>query len=75
MRVIVSQATCEGTGYCQQLCPEVFSAGPDGKAVADPAAAAATSPDDLLEAERMCPTSAIRIDNTTDDQPAQAGTG
>jgi ferredoxin len=75
VRVIVSQSACEGTGYCQQLCPEVFSAGPDGKAVADPAAAAAASPDDLREAERMCPTSAIRIDDTTDGPFTQAGTG
>lgn len=61
MRVTVSRA-CEGTGYCVQLCPEVFAIAADGRSSADPAAAARASADDLLEAERMCPTSAIQVD-------------
>ena len=61
MRVTVSQA-CEGTGYCVQLCPEVFALTSAGKSSVDPAAAARASADDLLEAERMCPTSAIRVE-------------
>jgi ferredoxin len=60
MRVTVSQA-CEGTGYCLQLLPEVFALTADGKSSADPAAAAQASAEDLLEAERMCPTTAIAV--------------
>ncbi len=60
MKVTVSQA-CEGTGYCLQLLPEVFALTAGGQSSADPAAAAQASVEDLREAERMCPTSAIAV--------------
>ena len=67
MRVAVSTSTCEGTGYCTQLCPEVFSLRDDGKATVDEAAAEAASISDLQEAATMCPTSAIRVDERRAD--------
>lgn len=63
MKVRIDATRCEGTGYCQAVDDRVFRL-VDGVARVqfedgDPALAA--HGDDVLEAEALCPTGAIRV--------------
>ena len=61
MRVVVDRDVCETHGQCVLVAPEVFS-------LVDGELAYVTEPDDSLrgkveDAEEICPTGAIRIED------------
>lgn len=63
MKVDVDSDSCEGTGYCVRMCPDVFAL-EEGRRVAT-----VINPDPekglwarVVEAERLCPTRAIVVD-------------
>lgn len=62
MRAFVDKELCIGCGLCEDICPEVFSIGDDGKAVATDD----QIPEDIIEDARdamdQCPTEAITIE-------------
>jgi ferredoxin len=59
-KVTIDEETCEGCATCQELCPEVFEVGDDGKAHI-------IGPDKLNtcnieEAVEMCPTQSLKLE-------------
>jgi ferredoxin len=59
IQVEVDPELCIGSGDCVDTAPDVFQLGPDDKAVVvDPDGAPL---DDVVDAARNCPTSAIRV--------------
>jgi ferredoxin len=59
IRVEVDPELCIGSGDCVETAPDVFELGPDDKAVVvDPDGAPL---DDVVDAARNCPVSAIRV--------------
>lgn len=61
-RVTIDPEVCIGSGNCTHLAPGAFELDDEGVAeVVDPAAA---SHDQLLLAERSCPTGAITVEQT-----------
>jgi ferredoxin len=61
-KVNVNFRSCEATGYCVQLVPEVFDFDDAGNLVVNQEAAQKVAPALLREVEQMCPTTAISID-------------
>jgi len=58
MGVVVDQALCSGCGVCVDLCPEVFSWGSDGKAVAVKHESETCNLEEIAD---QCPMEAINI--------------
>jgi ferredoxin len=60
LRVTANRATCEGTGYCEQVAPMVFRVGPAGVVELRTDEASEADADAVLEAEALCPTRSLR---------------
>ena len=58
MKYVVNEG-CIGCGLCAGTCPEVFSTGDDGLAVAIDAEVPAEALDTAAEAKENCPVGAI----------------
>lgn len=58
MGVTVDQALCSGCGLCIELCPEIFSWGSDGKAIAKKIESETCT---LEEVADQCPVDAIDV--------------
>ena len=61
MQTAANRATCEGTGFCEQVAPELFRVDDEGLVEQ----LVTEVPDDLVdaahEAEDMCPTRSIDL--------------
>lgn len=65
MRVLLDEDLCAGHGICLAICPEVFTMEDDeGFARAISTQVPPAHQDDVLEAERCCPSGAITVDET-----------
>lgn len=62
MRVVVDFDLCASTGSCTQICPEVFEIRSDGYLYVLQENPDSTLREKLLEAEDLCPTGAITIE-------------
>lgn len=62
MRVVVDFDLCASTGSCTQICPEVFEIRSDGYLYVLQENPDTSLREKLLEAEDLCPTGAITIE-------------
>ncbi len=62
MKVSVDPLRCAGTGYCVRLLPEVFRLG-DRRTAEVWQAPGPELAERVREAETLCPTNAIRVEN------------
>lgn len=62
MRVVVDFDLCASTGSCTQICPEVFEIRSDGYLYVLQENPDSSLREKLLEAEDLCPTGAITIE-------------
>lgn len=62
MRVVVDFDLCASTGSCTQICPEVFEIRSDGYLYVLQENPDSSLRAKLLEAEDLCPTGAITIE-------------
>jgi ferredoxin len=73
MKVEVDYDVCASTGSCMQTCPEVFEVRTDGFLYL---LIEGNLPDELVEkaqlAAELCPTGAISLVDTSDDEPTKA---
>ena len=60
--VRIDRKVCQGTGYCEQLLPQVFRVGADGQAEVLRQVATAEELELAGEAEDICPTRAILLE-------------
>jgi ferredoxin len=63
VKIRTEPETCQGTGFCAQVAPAVFSQDDAGTVVLLDAAPPAAEREVALEAEAMCPANAIWIDS------------
>jgi len=61
VHVTLDQATCQQTGYCMRIAPDIFAM-VDGEVTIVQTDPDAQFDDALDEAERLCPTGAIVIE-------------
>jgi ferredoxin len=62
MKAFVDWAVCEGTGYCVRMLPSVFAFDNDGMVQVNQEEAQKSGPGSLEEAEQLCPTGAIFLE-------------
>ena len=65
VKVHIDRDTCQGTRYCAMLRADVFGHDDDGLAVLlvpQGSEALDRQPEDLREAETLCPSGAIRVE-------------
>lgn len=62
MKVVVDFDRCESNGLCEEVCPHVFHIDSDGFLQVDQSAARADD-EDLQDAARICPRSAITLED------------
>ena len=62
MRVVVDFDLCASTGSCTQICPEVFEIRSDGYLYVLQENPDTSLREKLLEAEDLCPTGAITVE-------------
>lgn len=60
MELTIDRGRCEGTGFCVRLLPGIVALDDHRRAVVHGPADDA-DPDELREAEAMCPTNALRL--------------
>ena len=63
MRVVVNLDLCQGHAQCEDVLPEVFSIGPDGKVVLLDEQPSEELRHKVEEAVRLCPVDAILIED------------
>jgi ferredoxin len=64
--VRIDRKVCQGTGYCEQLLPQVFRVGPEGQADVLREVANDEELELAREAEDICPTRAILLEAAKD---------
>ncbi len=62
MFVSVDRELCAATGGCAQLCPDVFSIGPDGIVVVTQESPDESLRSSVIDAADLCPTAAISVE-------------
>jgi ferredoxin len=66
--VRIDRKVCQGTGYCEQLLPQVFRVGSEGQATVLREVATEEELQRAQEAEDICPTRAILVELGTGDR-------
>lgn len=61
VKIVVDEASCCGTGYCQRVAPEIFAVVDDKVTLREDTDVASVEPERLRRAAAACPWRVIQI--------------